>query len=97
MLAVSGYYDFSSTLYRSINYTNNNTMQSRIFNISGGSSIEGSDFSGTIIVNGDITIKKGGTYEINDNGSVSTVTLSDNATVTPSWEYSHYWNIRKIK
>lgn len=80
-------------------YSDNGTYRNLLYTTSA-ITVSGTDFSGTLQLNSNttLTVKKAGKYQINNNGNISTVTLTAGQSVSVPYHYAHsqYWYIVKI-
>lgn len=100
MFAIDNVSQVSAFISRHIVYTNGNTIVIKTVganNAQTSYSLSGDDFSGTVYNNtsSTITIRKAGTYEINNNGTISTqVFMANDSLSLPAYNVI---SIRKIK
>lgn len=99
-LGLSANADVSGGTSKCVIYTDDGNIKSAIGKVpfAGGTffSISSNDFSGTYKSStNSITVKKGGKYQINDNGSITTTTIPDNGTISISYK-STTWYMLKI-
>ncbi len=99
-LTFSSNLQLSSVVYKCVNYTNDNIVNSTIGSVpyAGGTffTLSGNDFSGTYKSSTNtITVKKGGKYQIDDNGTITTVNIPDNGTINIPYKATP-WTMIKI-
>lgn len=99
-LILSANQQLSSTVNKCVCYTDDNNVVSKIGSVpyAGGTffTISGNDFSGTYRSStNSITVKKGGKYQINDNGTITTVNIPDNGTISVTYKATT-WSMMRI-
>lgn len=99
-LILSSNQQLSSTVNKCVSYTNDNIVKSIIGAVpyAGGTffTLSGNDFSGTYKSGtSTITVKKGGKYQIDDNGIITTVNIPDNGTINIPYKQTS-WAMIKI-
>lgn len=80
-------------------YTNDGNIKSSWGSVpfAGGTffTISSNDFSGTYKSSTNtITVKKGGKYQVNDNGNVSIITIPDNGTISIPYKSTPWFMLR---